>query len=150
MTEFWFHSGIYQFELPYFAFHVVPNDEGMVRPYYCDVEIHVGNENDLKNGYLATVIIGVNESKGAAGVTNFIDELSTIIRNSYIPYGIKGDYDTVSKKIRWIERNYFPSENFQIVELEWDKYDKKYHSPKRNRIEGDWIINEMRLEPYTK
>lgn len=138
--------GIYKFELPYLSFHNVRDDEGLVKVYNCDVEMHVGNQKDLDQSLIATVIISAK--KDGVGTTNFIEDIATIIQNEYLDKVIIPKYGPIYDRIRWVERNYYPSETFQVVSLGWDAELNKYSDPKWNTLKDDWIIKENKLPPY--
>ncbi|WP_047980639.1 hypothetical protein [Ornithinibacillus contaminans] len=142
------HSGIYKFELPYLTDNLVPRENGIVPVYNCDIEIHVGNQKDLDNGFLATVIISANSD--GVGNTNFVEDIATMVLNNYIDKkSIRAEHTTLYDKIRWIERNHYPKERFDLVNFEWHKEEARYIDPDWYKLaEDDWILENHRLQPY--
>jgi|APAga8741244001_1050109.scaffolds.fasta_scaffold19389_3 hypothetical protein len=142
-----FHKGIIKAKMPYSMSQPVADENDNIKVYYCDVELHIGNQNDLKNGYLATAIISAR--KDGIGVTNFIERLADQTVNLFLNNVIISRLGTPVDKIRWIERNYYPSENFQVVKLEWNEKYNYFTNPKWEHLnEGDWILKDHRLEDY--
>ncbi|WP_430510719.1 hypothetical protein [Gottfriedia solisilvae] len=144
-----FHPGIFKFKLPYLVDGHFPLNEGGLAPiYYCDLEFHVGDQRDLDNGILITVIISA--IPGGIGVTNFIENLATLI----IPYLDQvnyGETTNILERIRFIERVYYPEENYSLVSLTWDKKNHKFTEPKWSQLPlFDWIIEGNTLEKYEK
>lgn len=142
------HPGIYKFELPYLTDHLVPLESGIVPVYNCDVEIHVGDQRDLNNGFLATVIIGAQ--KDGVGTTNFLEEIATMVFNNYINQkSIRFENISLHDKVRWIERNYYPEERFDLVQFDWNEKEFRYDNPDWYKLsEEDWILQNHRLKPY--
>jgi hypothetical protein len=142
-----FYPGIYKFELPYLANYNVPDDKGIVPVYNCDVEIHIGDQRDLDNKYLASVFISAK--KGGVGTTNFIEDLATKIQKMFIDELTHPENGPIHKHIRWIERNFYPNENYKLVNLTWDEKAQKYYNPQWHQIDDmDWIMNNHQLAPY--
>ncbi|KAF6636285.1 hypothetical protein H6F38_03315 [Paenibacillus sp. EKM208P] len=52
-----YKPGIYRFEWPYLGGSLVPNDKGEVTVYKCDVELRVGQDEDIREGRLITVVV---------------------------------------------------------------------------------------------
>lgn len=141
------HNGIIKAKMPYIVGHPVSDENGNIKVHHCDVEIHIGNQNDLKIGYLATVIISAR--KDGIGVTNFIERLAKQTVELFLNHVILSRLGTPVDKIRWIERNYYPNENFHIVKLEWNEKNQFFTNPKwENLNDEDWILKENKLDPY--
>jgi hypothetical protein len=139
-----FHPGIYRFEWPYLTSYLVPNDEtGEVKVYKCDVELRVGQSEDMEAGKLVTVVIS---SYAPPGVQNFIEDIATKVRIAF--------FDTIfiekhwempivpEDKIRWIERHLFSHssgstshDSIQEVTMKWDAKKHIYTSPSWRSIE---------------
>ena len=102
------HPGIYRFKFPYVTGHLVPNDAGEVTVYNCDVEMRVGQEEDLREGKLVTIII---TSYSPPGVQNRIEHIATKIRLTFfddIFHELHWEKAIVSEeRIRWIEQHLF-------------------------------------------
>lgn len=109
--------------------------------------MHIGDQRDLDNGFIASIIISAK--KKGVGTTNFIEHLATTIKKEFIDGVVRPQNGSVHGHIRWIERNHYPKENFQLVKLEWDEKEQSYHTPKWLGIdENDWILTNHRLNPY--
>lgn len=138
--------GIYKFVLPY-TVQNVPLSDGLVPVYTCDVEMHIGGHDNLSDELIATVIIGAR--KEGVGVTNFIEEIAKLVKEGYLDKIVKPANGPIHNRIRWIERNYYPLERYQVVTLEWDSENKIYHSPSWVKLlESDWILINNRMAAY--
>ncbi|MET3657803.1 hypothetical protein [Sporosarcina psychrophila] len=138
--------GIYKFELPYLTGHNVRDNDGLVKVSNCDVEMHIGDQNNLDQHLIATVIISAK--KGGVGTTNFIEHIATLIKTGYIDQVVLPKYGAIYDRIRWVERNYYPDEIYQVVSLEWNSELNHYSNPKWINLENDWILKENKLKPY--
>lgn len=135
------HPGKYLFQLPYIAVHNPSSETGIVPVFYCDVEMHVGNEIDLNNGYHATVIITARNN--GVGITNHIERLATMVNSGYVKDVVSGNSNLIAERIRWIERTFIPEERNHLVNLRWDKSIKKYKDPDWTELPlSDWIFNQ--------
>lgn len=138
--------GIYKFELPYTIHHNVADEEGLVKVYKCDVEMHIGGEKNLNQHLIATVIISAQ--KTGVGTTNHIENIATLVKRGYLDEVVRPNNGAIHNRIRWIERNHYPSENFAVVSLEWDLNIRKYIRPSWEEIENDWILQDHKLNSY--
>lgn len=149
-----YHPGRYKFYFPYAAFHSVADDNGFVPIYMCEVEIFVGQEIDLKEGYIATVII--HADKEGVGITNFIEMIATKIRWCFfdVIFYEKMDEPTnpFLEKIRWIEHypeeylpSCFPNGKWDIVTMQWDEKSRMYYDPCWSNYIGIYS-KELKLE----
>ncbi len=110
--------------------------------------MHIGGEQNLNNMLIATVIVGA--TKGGVGVTNFIEDIAKLVKQGYLDKVVKPAHGPIHNRIRWIERNYYPSEIYHIVTLEWDDKNQKYYNPSwQNLDKKDWIFKSHRMVPYT-
>lgn len=138
-TEIRLHSGIYRFKWPYLAGHLVPNDAGEVKVYECDVEIRVGQDDDLREGKLVTIII---TSYSPPGVQNSIEHIATKIRLAFfdrIFYENHWDKPIIPEEsIRWIEQHLFSKgssvgdtshDQSLEVTMQWDAKKHAYGGP---------------------
>lgn len=133
------HPGIYQFKFPYFSQTLIPDEKNMIKCYYCDVKIIIGDDKDLNEGKLVTVAI--YPIKGTIGTTNFYEHIASMLRNGII-LSLFPEYKKEpisSEEIRWIEiysKDYSPihEEEFTEVEMEWDEATRRYNGYKTNRI----------------
>jgi hypothetical protein len=130
------HQGTYKFDFPFLTSNLVPNEDNIVPIYYCDVEIHVGEQLDLDEGIIATVII---RPKGNVGMSNFTQDIATNIRKSlfksiFICHNLNYLNKYISKSMRWLE-NYAdsnslpansPTGNWTEVILEWNENKDEY------------------------
>lgn len=139
-------TGIYEFDLPYIV-DLVKNDEGIIKVYDCNVEMHIGGQENLDQGLIATVIISAK--KGGVGITNFIEEITTLIQNGYIDKVVIPTYGPIHDRVRWIERNYYPEETFQTVSLKWNEGINSYEKPSWDNLsDDDWVLQKTKLLPY--
>ncbi|MGU3472427.1 hypothetical protein ACLBWT_14930 [Paenibacillus sp. D51F] len=133
------HSGIYRFKWPYLMGPLIPDDAGNVTVYDCDVEVRVGQDEDLKEGKLATIII---TSYSAPGVQNRIEHIATKIRLAFfdnIFHELHWEKAIVpEEKIRWIEQHLFSKGSMQgdtsldqalEVTMQWDAKKHAYGGP---------------------
>lgn len=126
------YPGIYRFKWPYLAAHPVPDEHGEVKIYTCHVEIRVGQEEDLENGILATVII---TSYTPPGVQNFIESIASKVRLAFFDDIFHEELLAKKKgipddQIRWIEKHRFDDhESILEVRLKWDRKLGRYFSP---------------------
>lgn len=138
-TEVIMHPGIYRFKWPYVTGHLVPNAAGEVTVYECDVEIRVGQDEDLKEGKFATIII---TSCSPPGVQNSIEHIATKIRLVFFDHIFhERHYNkpiVPEDRIRWIEQHLFSKgsksgdtsiDQSQEVTMQWDAKKHAYHSP---------------------
>lgn len=139
-------TGIYKFELPYMSGHYVSDENGEVKVYTCDVEIHIGGSNNLEQKRIATVIISAQ--KNGVGTTNFIENIATLIKTGYIEEVVRPKNGPIHDRIRWVERNYYPKENFKMVSLEWDAKSSRYIRPSWEILDNDWILEKHKLNSY--
>lgn len=142
-----YHPGKYKFYFPYPSFHNVPDDNGFVSIHTCQVELYVGQEIDMNEGYIATIIIRADN--GGIGITNFFELIATKVRLSFfdVIFHERLDENTnpILHKIRWIQfhsREYAPSlfskDDWLEVKMEWDENSKKYHSPSWKNYRGHY------------
>lgn len=145
-----FHKGIYKFNYPYLRNDLVAIDNGLIPIDTCNVEIHVGDQRDLDQGVLISVIIETLEN--TVGVKQYIEDIATSIKQAYIDYKIvtnKNVEDTV-KVIRFIEKEYFPKEAFKLVTFDYERDSNSYNNPKWQSITNeDWIIHNNKLASNT-
>lgn len=146
-----FHGGIYRFEWPYLTgSNMGTNDQGEVNVYKCDVELRVGQEEDLKEGKIVTVII---TSDGNPGVQGSIEKIATKIRISFFDsiFTEKHWENPIvpEHKIRWIERHLFSTrtgsdQNDEINEVTmiWDAKRHVYHSPLWKPYNNTFILKK--------
>lgn len=136
----WYHPGIYKFKLPFLNHTYLVKDESELVPvYYCNIEIIVGNDKDLSNGIVATVIIeAINEKGVNIGVTNYIEHIATTVKKSFLDAifhsGSYGDHKLEHHEIRWIERypeEYTPGVTLRDSEVKmvWDDQYLSYIKP---------------------
>ncbi|WP_268626983.1 hypothetical protein [Paenibacillus alvei] len=132
-----FHPGIYRFEWPYLASYCIPDENGEVKVYKCDVELRVGQDEDMKDEKLVTIII---TSHAPPGVQNFIEHIATKIRIAFFDHIFYEKHWEKSivpeKKIRWIERHLFAhrtgstaDDQIQEVIMNWNSKENRYTSP---------------------
>jgi hypothetical protein len=118
-----------------------------VRVYNCDIEMHIGGQNNLDNNLIATVIIGAR--KHGVGVTNFFEDIAKLVKEGYLDKVVIPKHGPIHDRIRWIERNHYPRENYEIVSLAWDSKAQRYHTPNWSKLdEKDWIYKNNKMEPY--
>jgi len=118
----------------------------MVKVYNCDVEMHIGGQENLNDGLIASVIISAK--KGGVGTTNYIEDIATLVKNGYIDNVVIPKHGPIHDRIRWVERNYYPNENFDIVTLDWNSKEERYQNPKWKPLQEDWILKAHKLQPY--
>ncbi|ALP39399.1 hypothetical protein ASL14_26350 (plasmid) [Paenibacillus sp. IHB B 3084] len=75
--SFW-HLSVY---LALFGGHSVPDDKGEVKVYQCEVELRVGQDEDMRDGKLITVVV---TSYAPPGVQNFIEHIATKVRIAFL------------------------------------------------------------------
>lgn len=144
-VEFWFHPGIYQFELPFLTGGLVPLKDGLVPVEKCDVEFHVGNE--YNENHIATILISTK--KESTSPTNFIEKVATTLLKEYLVEIIKDvDMATLASSIRWIQREHYPNERYQEVIFSWDEKKQILSNPEWNNVKDDWIIEAHKLPLY--
>lgn len=141
-----YHKGIYRFQFPYLGPWLSSNDNGTVNVYHCDVEIHVGQEEDMQNGKIATIVI--TAQNGSIGIQNHIEHLATKIRFAFfdsIFYEQHWKKPVVPEEgIRWIERHLFSKQSSTMddevkeVTLQWDAKKYAYHSPTWRSVKNVW------------
>lgn len=137
------HPGIYQFQIPFYTASLVPNEDGIVPVKYCDVEMHIGAEND--ESLIATILISTK--KEYQSPTNFISQVVDVIYDNYLPLGITGE--NAHKFIRWVQREYYPKENFSEILVDYNsKGDTMNVSFGGKLDENDWIIKGHKLPKY--
>lgn len=106
--ELHMHPGIYRFTMPYLGGHLIRNENGEVTVYQCDVELRVGQDEDMREGKLVTVVI---TSFAPPGVQNYIERIATKIRIGFfdqIFHERHWEKPVVPEEsIRWIERHLF-------------------------------------------
>ncbi|MNB77502.1 hypothetical protein D3C75_241880 [compost metagenome] len=133
-----FHPGIYRFLWPYLAANFSRNDKQEVAVYHCDVEIRVGQDEDMQVGKLVTIIVTARDK--TPGVQNFIEHIATKIRLSFfdaIFHEKHWEKPIISENsIRWIERHLFSQhpgstmdDEINEVIMKWDDVRHAYHSP---------------------
>ncbi|QQZ64559.1 hypothetical protein JI735_34560 (plasmid) [Paenibacillus sonchi] len=138
-TEVILHSGIYRFKWPYLTGHLVPNDAGEVTVYDCDVEMRVGQDEDLQEGKLVTIII---TSYSPPGVQNRIEHIATKIRLAFFDHIFhERHYEkpiVPEESIRWIEQHLFSKgsspgdtshDQSLEVTMQWDAKKHAYSGP---------------------
>ncbi|QYK63264.1 MULTISPECIES: hypothetical protein [Paenibacillus] len=124
-----YKPGIYRFEWPYLGGSLVPNDKGEVTVYKCDVELRVGQDEDIRERRLITVV-----------VTSMLPQVLKIILNTLqLKFKIAFfDQIFIEKRwekpvvpedgIRWIEQHLYSKQNggdashdlLSEVTMEWD------------------------------
>ncbi|MEK4479967.1 hypothetical protein MKZ23_11090 [Paenibacillus sp. FSL R5-0876] len=127
-----YHPGIYRFQWPYLAAWLSQNEQHEVTVYHCDVEIRVGQEEDMKVGKLVTVTVTAREH--TPGVQNFITEIATKVRLSFFDQIFLekhwGKTLVPEHRIRWIECHpYIEDQSPLQVSMKWDSKKHAYHSP---------------------
>lgn len=99
---------INHFTWPYLAAHLIRNDQGEVKVYECEVELRVGQEEDMREGKLITVVI---TSYAPPGVQNFIEQIATKVRISFFDQIFHENHWDIpvipEDSIRWIEQHLF-------------------------------------------
>lgn len=142
----YFHGGIYHFSFPYIG-GLDRNEENEVEVYHCDVELRVGQEDDMKQGKLVTVII--TEREGSVGIQDKIQFIATKIRIAFFDSIFIEKHWQKPKvpehQIRWIERHLFSKAPYSTMEDEinevsmiWDVKKHAYHSPSWTKVENVW------------
>ncbi|WP_336788440.1 hypothetical protein [Paenibacillus sp. MMO-177] len=132
-----FHPGIYKFQWPYIMNNFVTDDQGEVRVYNCNVEIRVGQEDDMNDGKLVTVVI--SGTAATPGVQPVITDIATKVRLSFFDsIFIEKHWEksiVPEHRIRWIEQNLFSlnsntveDEIFEVT-MNWDEKRHIYTSP---------------------
>ncbi len=117
---------------------LVPNDKGEVTVYKCDVELRVGQDKDMREGKLITVVV---TSYAPPGVQNYIEHIATKVRIAFF------DQIFIEKRwekpvvpedgIRWIEQHLYSKQNdgdtshdlITEVTMEWDSKRFAYTNP---------------------
>ncbi len=140
-----YHPGIYQITLPYLTGQV-KNKHDIVPVSYCDVEIHVGDQRDLDKGILITVII--SDIEGGMDTIPFIESITTKVLN-YIDEIVYDKTLHIMEHIRFIQRNYYPSEEYSLLDMNWDNKNG-LSAPSWTRLDNDWIIEGNKLEDYSR
>lgn len=140
-----FFPGIYNFYMPYLGYWSDKNKYNQKRVYMCEVEMLVGEDEDLKDNILATIIIRVPSGKGI-GITNYFENIATNIRLTFFreifpnidPYK-KNMIDDSS--IRWIEQYLYEEKSYRrstkLVDLTWNQEKKRYENPKWGNYDAD-------------
>ncbi|GGJ77668.1 hypothetical protein [Virgibacillus salexigens] len=112
------HSGIFKIDLPFFTFHKVPNENGILESNTVPVEIIIGNEFDLQRGKIATIIF--YEDNNGLSVQNHFERLASIIANGYLSEFLNPiPFD----EIEWVEAYTDPAYIFNVTrweDLEWN------------------------------
>nr|WP_306220676.1 type II toxin-antitoxin system PemK/MazF family toxin [Cohnella sp. WQ 127256] len=147
-----FHPGVYKFNWPYLCASIAPDEYNNVQIYTCEIEIHVGHEEDLKLDRIATIY--VKAIKEGVGITNYFEDISTKIRFSffdYIFYEHLLDEDLLTNLVRWIEYypkefapRIFPQGLYKEVKMDWDNKKKRYQNPKWNEINEEHFVFEVK------
>ncbi|MGC6589070.1 hypothetical protein ACPV3A_29515 [Paenibacillus sp. Dod16] len=140
------HPGIYRFKWPYLTGHLVPNDAGDVTVYDCDVEMRVGQEEDLQEGKLITIII---TSYSPPGIQSSIERIATKIRLAFfgdIFHERHWEKAVVpEEQIRWIEQHLFSKGSLPgdtsldqslEVTMQWDDKKHSYNQPSWRIAQG--------------
>ncbi|MEK5586621.1 hypothetical protein MKZ21_30650 [Paenibacillus sp. FSL P2-0536] len=106
------HSGIYRFTWPYLGVDLIRDDNGEVKVYQCEVELRVGQEEDMREGKLITVVV---TSYAPPGVQSFIENIATKVRIAFfdkIFHENHWDKPVVPEEsIRWIEQHLYSQGN---------------------------------------
>lgn len=130
-----FHPGDYCFRWPFFSWASIPDDDGNIVTHYCDVKVIIGDERDLGEGKLVTVVI--YPLREYMGTTNYYASIASGIRNGVIR-SIFHEYtrreDPLSDKdIRWIEvysedyiKGILDREEYREATMTWDDKAKRY------------------------
>ena len=149
-----FHSGIYKFKIPYLKHDLVPNKDNEVKVYYCDVEMHVGREDDLQEGLLATVVM-----TGVDAITNDIEHIATSIyhtmfQNVFYTHLMK--QNQLVNKIKWVEKyepgilSVYPRGHWVDVKLQWNEKQKSYSKPSwYGSPEESWYVNSIQPNDHS-
>lgn len=140
--SFHIHSGIYQFQIPFYTASLVPEKDGIVPVKYCDVEMHIGSEKDEG---IATIIISTK--KEYQSPTSFILDVVSVIYDKYIPLSITGVNS--HEFIRWVQRESYPSERFNELIVKYDSKGNIQDVGFGGYLEkDDWIMTDHKLPKY--
>lgn len=139
----YFHPGIYKFEWPYLTSDLVPDNKGEVKVYVCDVELRVGQQDDMDEGKLVTAVVTARPN--TPGIQSFIDHIATKIRISFFEdIFIEKHWEkpiVPDHRIRWIERHLVsqtsPTMKDEIneVTMVWDAKRHIYTSPSWKQVD---------------
>lgn len=143
VNSIYFHPGIYRIEWPYLSGNLIHNEQIEVKVYTCDVELRVGQKEDMDLGNLVTVIITARPN--TPGVQNFIENIATKIRIAFFDHiFIEKHWEkplVPEHRIRWIERHLFSlhtgvmmDDEINEVTMQWDAKEHRYYSPSWKRI----------------
>lgn len=132
------HKGIYKFTWPYLGAWLSADENNEVKVFYCNVELRVGQDDDLKEGKL--LVATVTAQKNTPGVQNFIEEIATKVRLTFFGQIFHENHWNESKlpddAIQWIEIHNFESDNeINEVKLKWNSEKKAYHSPSWKKLQ---------------
>jgi hypothetical protein len=134
----YYHPGIYKFFFPYASFYNVPDDNGYVSIHTCQIELYIGQEIDMKEGYIATIVICADNE--GIGITNFFESIATKVRLSFFDVifheKMNEKTNSILNNIRWLQfysseysPSLFPGDNWMDVKMVWDENSRRYHSP---------------------
>ncbi|WP_369354254.1 hypothetical protein [Lysinibacillus capsici] len=139
------HSGIFQFQVPFYLAALVPGKDGVVPVSYCDVEMHIGSKYNNDEDIMATILISTK--KGYQSPTNFIEHVISVIYDHYLPIAIIGD--DAHKFIRWVQREDYPQERFSELKIKYNSKGK-IASVAFGEIlnDDDYIIHNHKLPNY--
>jgi len=141
----WYHPGLYKFYMPYINHMPVSNDKDQHTVYSCQVEVHVGMQNDMDEGKLATIIIKSDDE--GLGVTNYIEDIATKVRLSFFDKIfhediINSNENILDTRLRWLEyvspqyTSALPDGSLREVHMDWDIREKRYIKPDWTNYEG--------------
>ncbi|MCS1383278.1 hypothetical protein NXZ75_13810 [Lysinibacillus sphaericus] len=138
------HSGIYQFQVPFYLATLVPGEDGIVPVSYCDVEMHIGSKN-LDDDTIATILISTK--KEYQSPTIFIEQVISVIYDNYLPIAIIGD--NAHKFIRWVQRENYPQEIFSELEVKYSSKGKIVGVAFGGKLkDNDFILQNHKLPKY--
>lgn len=131
------HPGVYRFDWPYLMAYFVPNNTGEVEVNKCEVELYVGQHQNLQEGKLITIIIS---SYNFSNIQSKFEHIATKIRLVFFDEICMGTHNNLSEdSICWIERRRYSKsggigsgDTLHEVKMQWNKKTQKYTDPSWN------------------
>lgn len=137
-----FHPGVYKFQIPYLLHDLIANENNEMKVSSCEVEMHVGREDDLKQGTIATIIM----TSTTEPMTNIIEYIATSIYHTMfrdIFYTYLMEKNLLIDRIRWVEKydssvvSFSSNSRCDDVTFQWDEKQQSYYNPSWYQPEED-------------